>query len=163
MASKTDICHSVRRVPRFRGRLRYVPIFQLPPSTELVFTCAEYKQPDEPRIVNGTNESWLKILPAGTYTIFTGIFYESFLLTPMNTYSVRFLNRCFAPSSFFEANTIIKGENYRLTSGPIETILVLSDKKPVFKLDKDDLKEPRKTRVRKQRRTRNIPLRKRVF
>lgn len=163
MVTAAEISFSLRRVPQIRGKLRYIPLFQLPMETELMFTCSEYKPPEEPRLVNGVEEFQLKILPPGEYGLFIGLFYEAFLLG-QHAYSIRFLNRVLAPSAPFEANTILKNENFRLTTGPIESILVLANKKPLYKLHKDDVKEVRKPKVhvRRRRRRKNVPLRKRV-
>ena len=57
---KHQILHALRRTPRVKGHLRYLPIFQLPRGTEIRFSTTVKPTPGEyePRELNTSKEEY---------------------------------------------------------------------------------------------------------
>lgn len=103
-----DILHALRRVPRVDGKLRYLPIFQLPAGTSVRFETSDRQTPGElePRELN-TSKTEYDVLraPAGVYELRTTEMPLMSLTGPDgSTEDVRPLYRCFSAGSLFTAN-----------------------------------------------------------
>lgn len=134
---KYDILHSLRRVPKLDGKLRYIPLFSLPEGTVIKFKTTDILTPGEreDRILNTKKEEYdVLTAPAGCYELLATEMPTMSLTGPGgHTEHVRPLHRVMAAGSLFTANLDRQHEypdmyneewatTYRLRTGVIESI-----------------------------------------
>lgn len=158
MNDPRQIAFAMRRVPRLGDGWRYVPLHQLPEGTTLTFVAAALPHKPVSRELNHSRSEDVLGLPEGRYTLVREIWPCCTLVDPGGvTRSVRPLSDCLAPSSFLWANwekecrwskNVQKTETFRLTTGVIQSIVIVGTQ---FILRKDDLKDAKLQEARRYR------------
>jgi hypothetical protein len=136
---KQDILHALRRVPQIDGKLRYLPIFQLPAGTLVRFEATDRLTPGELEVreLNTSKEEYDVLrAPAGVYELRTTEMPTMSLTGPDgSTEAVRPLYRCFSAGSLFTANLDRRHESpdfhneewattFRLATGVVKWITI---------------------------------------
>ncbi len=136
-----------RRVPRLGKGWRYVPLHRLPIGTEVIFDCKPY-QAEEPATVNGAPETHITPLAEGKYKLFIGIWPAVLLDRYRGTVlQVKPYSHLLAPSAPLIANFDRDSTTFRLTTGPVKSILVPGTPYRMSDQDKERqrIKRPRRS------------------
>jgi len=145
-----QIDYAFRRVAKIGEGWSYVPIFRLPPATEIVITCDTACADPEPPDINGQPEQQVVRLEAGTYTLLVLPWPSILLNRPgKTTLIVKAYAQLLSPGSQFCANFDQDGVTFRLTTGVIRGIIVPGTKYRLSDTDKPVDKKPSYQRKRK--------------
>lgn len=109
--------------PQIEGVWRFVPLHRLPRGSWLELEIEAHNL-EIPRLVNGEDEINLYHPPAGTYRLVADYYPTMFFCLENTTLVVKPHFQILAPGSRLVANFIRKGENFCLTTGLIQRIMV---------------------------------------
>lgn len=122
---KTDLSIALATVTRRNGKLKYIPMFSLPPGVEFFFTTEEFVFPQYCRTVNGKPEDTILYVPAGRHKL--QIWDQNRVEMTFDDGESQVLKLLFsrlAPTSTFTANFDENFVTYRLQTGKITEIRI---------------------------------------